>query len=271
MKNPLVSVVIPNYNNEQYISKCLDSVLAQTYKNLEVLVVDDSSTDSSADIINEYIDLDSRVRLIINTENIKVSRNRHQGILRSYGSFVTTLDSDDYYFNEYKIQNEIELLSTYGFPEDLIAYSQTWILNTKNKSKPQFKHKNALEGNLFNAVLVRDAPIPRDFIFSRALYLTSGGFDFDIQIFEDWDLKIRLSALASWKYTNKPGVVYRLHDSGLSSVDQGNLDYWKNFVFEKNIADLPHKAELKKRFLSNSKSRIQKSFKRMIKSTLLRN
>ncbi len=271
MKNPLVSVVIPNFNNECYVRKCLDSVLSQTYNDLDVLVVDDCSTDSSAEIVKEYIERDSRVRLLLNPANRKASRTRHEGIVHSFGDFITTLDSDDYYFNEYKIQNEMELLSDLEFPEEMIAYSQTWILNRQEKLKPQFTHNKALEGNLFDAVLVRGAPIPRDFIFSKALYLQSGGFDFDIPVFEDWDLKIRLSARACWKYTSKPGVVYRQHDSGLSSVAQEQITYWKNYVFEKNLAGLTNKKQLKKRFLRNSKQHLLTRVKQLIKSTLLRN
>lgn len=93
VEKELVSVIIPVFNTEKYISKCLDSVLGQTYKNIEVILINDGSTDNSADVCARYAD-DPRV-LFINRENRGLSQTRQQGIETANGTYFCNLDSDD--------------------------------------------------------------------------------------------------------------------------------------------------------------------------------
>ncbi len=91
----LVSVIIPIYNVEQYLKKCLDSVVNQTYKNLEIILIDDGSTDSSYDICKQYQNNDSRIRLF-HINNSGQSNARNLGIKESTGDYLYFADSDDY-------------------------------------------------------------------------------------------------------------------------------------------------------------------------------
>ena len=91
----VISVIIPVYNVEAYIRRCVDSILGQTYTNLEIILVDDGSTDSSPEICDEYAQLDSRVK-VIHKENGGVSSARNRGLKESNGEYLTFVDSDDY-------------------------------------------------------------------------------------------------------------------------------------------------------------------------------
>lgn len=91
----LVSVIVPVYNAEKYVARCIDSILAQTYKNIEVIMIDDGSTDGSADICREYVDKDSRCRYFFQ-ENAGPDYARKSGVANAEGSFLAFLDSDDY-------------------------------------------------------------------------------------------------------------------------------------------------------------------------------
>ena len=91
----LISVIIPVYNVEEYLRECVDSVINQTYKNLEIILVDDGSTDSSGSICDEYIDMDERVT-VIHQKNGGLSDARNTGLSHSIGKYVYFLDSDDY-------------------------------------------------------------------------------------------------------------------------------------------------------------------------------
>lgn len=91
----LVSIIIPVYNVEQYLPRCLKSVSAQTYSNLEIILVDDGSTDLSGKICEEFAKADSRV-VVVHKENGGLSSARNTGIEISHGEYVTFLDSDDY-------------------------------------------------------------------------------------------------------------------------------------------------------------------------------
>lgn len=91
----LISVIIPVYNTEQYLKRCIESVLKQTYKNIEVILVDDGSTDNSLTICNEYANIDNRVS-VIHQRNSGVSTARNQGIEIMKGEYFICIDSDDW-------------------------------------------------------------------------------------------------------------------------------------------------------------------------------
>ncbi|HFX3824560.1 TPA: glycosyltransferase family 2 protein [Enterococcus faecium] len=107
--NPLVSIIIPVYNSEKTISRCIDSILNQKYKNLEIILIDDGSNDESLQICNEYKDKDNRI-IVITQPNYGVSRARNIGIQVSNGEFLSFIDSDDYIesdFYEYLVRKLI--------------------------------------------------------------------------------------------------------------------------------------------------------------------
>ena len=94
MNNPLISVIVPVYNTEQYLRRCIDSVLAQTYQDFELLLIDDGSKDSSGAICDEYAVKDTRVK-VFHKENGGVSSARRMGVAHSSGEYVYFVDSDD--------------------------------------------------------------------------------------------------------------------------------------------------------------------------------
>lgn len=108
-KEPLISIIIPVYKVEKYIKRCLDSVVNQTYKNLEIILVDDGTPDNSGKICDEYAKKDKRIK-IIHKENGGVSDARNKGIEQATGKYIGFVDSDDYIdVNMYEIlKNTIE-------------------------------------------------------------------------------------------------------------------------------------------------------------------
>ena len=103
-----VSVIVPVYNVEKYLRRCIDSILAQTYGDIEVILVDDGSTDESNKICREYKDRDKRIKLVIK-ENGGLSSARNAGLKKASGNYVVFIDSDDYVCNEY-IERLVELV-----------------------------------------------------------------------------------------------------------------------------------------------------------------
>lgn len=91
---PLISVIVPVYNTAKYLSACLDSVIHQTYQNLEIILINDGSTDNSSSIIQDYVKKDSRIK-VINQKNQGLSGARNQGLKKATGDYVTFVDSDD--------------------------------------------------------------------------------------------------------------------------------------------------------------------------------
>lgn len=93
--NPLVSVIVPVYNPGKYLYHCLDSITGQTYQNLEIILIDDGSTDNSLQVCREYAEKDSRIK-VFSQENAGVSAARNKGIEESNGELLSFIDSDDY-------------------------------------------------------------------------------------------------------------------------------------------------------------------------------
>ena len=110
--NPLISVIIPVYNTGQYLAYCLDSVINQTYQNLEIILVNDGSTDNSLQIAQQYSDRDKRIQ-ILNQENQGVSAARNFGISRANGEYIGFVDSDDWISPD-MYQHLFSLLDLYG-------------------------------------------------------------------------------------------------------------------------------------------------------------
>ena len=94
MKNPLISIIVPVYNIEEYLPRCIESVLGQSYKNLELILVDDGSKDNSGKICDMYQEKDTRVR-VIHKENGGSSSARNAGIKAAKGMYLGFVDSDD--------------------------------------------------------------------------------------------------------------------------------------------------------------------------------
>lgn len=97
---PLVSVIMPSYNAEKYIKEAIESVIAQTYKNWELFVIDDGSTDRTAEIARSYAEKDSRIILHRNSHNMGTAKTRNTGIKLANGEWIATLDSDDMWHPE---------------------------------------------------------------------------------------------------------------------------------------------------------------------------
>ena len=95
MKKELVSIIIPVYNVEQYLNKCIESIINQTYPNIEVILIDDGSKDLSGKICDNYAKKDSRIK-VIHKKNEGVSCARNDGVKNSKGKYVFFIDSDDY-------------------------------------------------------------------------------------------------------------------------------------------------------------------------------
>lgn len=121
-KQPLVSVIMPAYNAEEYISEAVQSVMAQTYTNWELLILDDCSTDSTADKARCFSDLDPRITLYSNPKNIGVALTRNKGMALAKGSWVALLDSDDIWHKD-KLEKQLVTAENTGADIIYCSYS----------------------------------------------------------------------------------------------------------------------------------------------------
>lgn len=113
MWQPLVSIIMPAYNCEKYIEKSIQSVICQTYKNWELLIIDDGSKDRTLEIIKKFQKEDFRIKVIKNEINLGVSETRNKGIASAKGDWIAFLDSDDLWVND-KLEKQIKLIENKG-------------------------------------------------------------------------------------------------------------------------------------------------------------
>ena len=218
-----LSLIIPNYNNADYLDECMESVLNQVRIPDEVVIIDDASTDHSVEKIKMYEQKYPFVRGIYNDRNRGVAYSRHYAIVQSKGEYITMLDSDDFFSDPHKLKNEMELIEKWKkeHNEDIIAFSNFALYNPKSgECAPVYLHNYEVpSGGIFFEVITRSKPIPRDFVMKRECYFDVGGFDTTLAIYEDWDLNIRLASKYKFYYTQGMGTAYRVHGSGLSAAD----------------------------------------------------
>lgn len=159
--NPLISIIVPVYNVEKYLAKCVDSILTQSYKNIELILINDGSVDSSAAICDSYAEKDSRVR-VIHKENGGVAKARNLGIENAKGEYFCFVDSDDYVHPEY-IECMLDVATKTNADISMGAYILAWAdgktQRTKNGEYPdnhlfEDTGKNALRQMLYSKVYV---------------------------------------------------------------------------------------------------------------------
>jgi len=220
IKRPKLSVIITSYNHADYIGKLIDSVLEQTFKDFEILIIDDGSTDSTREILEKYKS-DPRVRTKYQ-ENKGIVYTRNKGIQETKGEYVCFVDSDDLLLPD-RFQEEIDALDSHQ--DAGLVYSDAYIIDKDGNSqgryakifKPYFKNitENAfLKYCFFPAITV---------MFRRSLFLKTGLLE-EPAMHCEYFKWIEISLLSKVYYINKPLSCWRCHGENISrSKDFENL------------------------------------------------
>ncbi|MBX3303319.1 MAG: glycosyltransferase family 2 protein [Nitrospira sp.] len=212
-----IAVIIANRNNARFLPQCLDSVLSQTLRPAEVVVIDDASTDNSREIICDYA-RNRNITPIFNETPLGVAASRHKAIEQSVSEYLTTLDADDFYQSSQKLAEEARVIMEHP-SVGRIAFSD--VMRVGVHGEPLFlvsSQKPIREGNLSFFLRHLRGFIPRDYLVSRVDYLAAGGFNPALRFYEDWELKIRLSQRCTWHYSGVIGTAYRDNPRGLSKA-----------------------------------------------------
>jgi len=234
-----VSVIIPTYNRGYVVCEALDSVLAQTYKDFEVIIVDDGSIDDTRDKMRLYLK-DGRVRYVYQ-ENSGVSCARNKGVALARGQYVSFLDSDDLWKPD-KLRLEINFFSKY--PEVRVVFSDMEEC-IGEKFKPSFIKERSSFMGLLPESFSRDGIVMEqrelflclleEFVMSLCAFSVSkhvfervGGFDESYRSGEDWEFFLRLTRVEQCGYIDRPLAVVRrsqdsLHRSTLESSLKGTV------------------------------------------------
>lgn len=182
---PSVSVIIPTYNRRDFVREAMASVLAQTFQDFELIVVDDGSTDGTVDVVREF----PRARYL-SQENRGVSAARNAGVAVSRGELIAFLDADDLWQPQ-KLATQVAFFATR--PEAHICQTEEVWLRNGVRVNPRNKHRKP-SGDIFAASLHLCLVSPSAVMMRRELFDRVGGFDEELPACEDYDLWLRISA-----------------------------------------------------------------------------
>ncbi len=232
-----ISVIIPVFNRPQMVQRALRSVLEQTEPPLEIIVIDDGSTDETPSVLNTFV---PQVQ-IIRQPNKGVSAARNAGILQARGDWIALLDSDDQW-----LPNKLQLAREFVTAHPQIRIFQTeeiWIRHGK-RVNPRKKHQKH-GGWIFKQSLPLCIVSPSAVVIHKSVFETVGLFDETFPVCEDYDLWLRVSRFFEIGLDTRPGIIkYGGHDDQLSKKYWG-MDLYRVKAIEKHVNDSTLPLELK--------------------------
>lgn len=220
---PLVSVVIPCYNRDQYIRETIESVLNQTYNNIELIVVDDGSTDNSRDLLESF---KGEMKLLEHPGRVNKGQSAalNLGIKASRGKYISFLDSDDLFAPD-KIEKQVEFLEKN--PQYGLVYGNGHAINEEGELLYPFYGDDHCEISDPNKILL-DCYflLPNNSLLKRDVLDASGLFDETLRAAQDHDQLIRIAEVTTVAYINEFLFYYRRHKNSISQ--RSAKLRWKN-------------------------------------------
>ena len=219
INEPLVSVIINCYNGEKYLKEAIDSVIAQTYKNWEIIFWDNQSTDNSSKIVSSYSD--KRIKYFYARNHTFLGEARNYAVKKATGEWISFLDCDDIWYED-KLECQLKkitanvgmLYSRARLFVDGSSNHSFMAKSIKNKIYPKFKKLPS--GNIFDDLLY-DCFIPFPSVLIRKdLFFKVGGINNFLKVAEDYDIFLKLTRISKVIALDRVLCVYRIHKNNLS-------------------------------------------------------
>jgi glycosyltransferase involved in cell wall biosynthesis len=202
---PLISIVLPTYNGSHYLREAIDSCLAQTYQNWELIVVDDCSTDGTPEIIAEYAGRDSRVRSIRHEVNRKLPQALNTGHAAARGEYLTWTSDDNRFFPA-AIEEMTRFLEQH--PSVALVYSDCVLIDEHGKYLRDFPSQPPSRLAYVDTLAC--------FLYRRSMYETLGGYDADLFLAEDYEYWLRAYRQFEFAQLHQVLYEYRWHNESLT-------------------------------------------------------
>ncbi|KAA3649012.1 MAG: glycosyltransferase family 2 protein [Bacteroidetes bacterium] len=223
MEEPLVSVILPCFNAEKYLNDAIESIVNQTYLNIEILIIDDGSEDNSEAIYSTWIKKDSRIIIYKNENNIGLIKSLNKGIELANGEFIARMDADDISI-KHRFKEQVSYLKNNHHISVLGTKAQIIDQHGKRLSR----HNNTIYFNpstlKFSSYFTQ--PLIHGSILARSSVLKNNKYDLDFKYSEDFELWLRLNS-KNIEIANLPFVLYLYRINPNSVSNQNNLNQVK--------------------------------------------
>ena len=245
--NPLISVIIPTYNRGPLLKETLDSVLAQSCGNYEVIIVDDGSTDETRSLVESYPEYNP-LRYIYQ-ENKGVAEARNTGVRNSLGEFVAFCDSDDLW-KPHKLEKQMRLFSE----GTALVFSDGYLFEDISRPKGKFYEFTIPHtGRVYDHLLANNFIVTSTVVVRKALMLKP----FRGRTCEDWQMWLSVAKQGDFAYVPEPLVYYYEHGQGLSKA-KAVLYSSRIGVREEELAELQNDASADRRMVRSLRMMILK-------------
>jgi len=213
--DPLVSVLVTVYNRENFLGEAIESIINQTYKNIEIIIVNDGSTDRTEEIIRSYMKKDERIILLNNNENIGIPKSENKALAVARGKYIARLDSDDIALPE-RIQTQVEFMESH--PEIGVLGSNAFLIDEVGKVQGQ-THLFERHELIHWTMLIRGCPMVHPSVmFRRKIDNEPVFYNENYCAADDWELWSRLINKTKFQNLRLPLVYYRDHKGNISKI-----------------------------------------------------
>ncbi|MDD5050819.1 MAG: glycosyltransferase [Candidatus Pacebacteria bacterium] len=227
---PKVSVIIATYNRVHYLERAIESVLAQSYRDWEIIIIDDNSTDNTESAVQKYLS-DNRIHYIRHPKNIHILETRTEGVTKAQGEYIAMLDDDDFWNDTGKLKKQVAFLESHG-DYNLIG-TNAYAIDENEKVLFSLRYPLS-DKSLRNRILIKNGFLNSSVLFRKNIAIECGLYDKNEKYVEDYGLWLRMGQKG--KFANLPdfAVKYRINNSGITKTK--NIEQIRNsfLVVKKN-------------------------------------
>jgi len=231
---PTVSVIIPTYNRATLLGRAIQSVLAQTYQDFELIIVDDASTDNTESLVKSFNS--EKVIYMRHQKNKGTSSGRNTGIRSAKGDYIALQDSDNEWMPE-KLEKQMSAFAA-APPEVGVVYTGFYMIENNKKKYWPSASITPKNGNIFSSIIKGEYLVsPQTIVVKRECFEKYGLFDERFPALEDWEMALRLAKHYHFKYINEPLLQDYIQPDSMSRNKSAMIKSYK-MILERYVEDI---------------------------------